>query len=66
MVIISKVEIKKLNGYNFELWNLKMEDILVDKEQWVAIDPSTKPIALSKEDSYTLDRKERSIFHLFL
>ena len=28
----SKVEIEKFNGQNFELWKLKMEDLLVDKE----------------------------------
>lgn len=27
-----------------------MEDRLVDKEQWVVVDPYTKPIAMSKED----------------
>jgi hypothetical protein len=28
----SKMEIKKFNGKIFELWKLKMEDILVDKD----------------------------------
>ena len=26
-------EIGKLNGQNYELWKLNMEDILIDKEQ---------------------------------
>ena len=28
----SRVEIEKFNGQNFELWKLKMEDLLVDKK----------------------------------
>jgi hypothetical protein len=26
-----------------ELWKLKMEDLLVDKEQWIVVDPGTQP-----------------------
>ena len=32
MSSISRVEIEKFNGYNFELWKIKMEDLLIDKE----------------------------------
>ena len=39
------------------MWNLKMEDILVDKEQWAVVDLGTKPTAMSKEDWDKLDRK---------
>jgi hypothetical protein len=39
----SRIEIEKFNGKNFELWKLKMEDLLVDKEQWIVVDPSTEP-----------------------
>ena len=28
-----KIEIEKFNGQSFELWKLKMEDLLVDKYQ---------------------------------
>jgi hypothetical protein len=38
-----RIEIKKFNGKKFELWNLKMEDLLVDKEQWIVVDPGTQP-----------------------
>jgi hypothetical protein len=31
----SRIEIEKFNGQNFELWKLKIEDLLVDREQWV-------------------------------
>jgi hypothetical protein len=43
MVSSSRIEIEKFNSKNFELWKLKMEDLLVDKEQWIIGDPSTHP-----------------------
>jgi hypothetical protein len=43
MVISSRIEIEKFNDKNFELWKLKMEDLLVDKEQWIIVDPGTHP-----------------------
>jgi hypothetical protein len=43
MAISSRIEIEKFNGKNFELWKLKMEDLLVDKEQWIVVDPGTQP-----------------------
>ena len=42
-----KIEIEKFNGQSFELWKLKMEDLLVDKDHWIAVDPGTKPTAMS-------------------
>ena len=41
-----KIETEKFNGQSFELWKLKMEDLLVDKDQWIAVDPSTRPMAM--------------------
>ena len=43
MANISKMEIKKFNGKSFELWKLMMEDMLVDRDQWIAVDPGTAP-----------------------
>jgi hypothetical protein len=43
MVSSSRIEIEKFNGNNFELWKLKMEELLVDKEKWIVVDPSTQP-----------------------
>jgi hypothetical protein len=43
MASSSRIKIKKFNGKNFELWKLKMEDLLVDKEQWIVVDPGTQP-----------------------
>ena len=54
-----KIEIKKFNGQSFELWKLKMEDLLVGKYQWIDVDPGTKPTAMSDEDWKNLDRKTK-------
>jgi hypothetical protein len=42
MAISSRIEIENFNRKNFELWKLKMEDLLVDKEQWIIVDPGTQ------------------------
>jgi hypothetical protein len=42
-----RIEIEKFNGKNFELWKLKMEDLLVDKEQWIIVDLGTQPTGTS-------------------
>ena len=38
-----------------------MEDLLVDKEQWTAVDPGTKPTGVSTKDWEKFDRKVRSL-----
>jgi hypothetical protein len=43
MVSSSRIEIEKFNDKNFDLWKLKMEDLPVDKEQWIVVDPGTQP-----------------------
>ena len=43
-----------------------MEDLLVDKEQRVTVDPGTKPTGVSIEDWEKLDRRARSRIHLCL
>lgn len=50
MASSGKIEIKKFNGQSFELWKLKMEDMLVDKDQWIAVDSSIKPTGVSDEE----------------
>jgi hypothetical protein len=66
MVINSKIEIEKFNGKIFELWKLNMEDLLIDKDQWVVVEPGTKPTCVSIEDWMKLDRKEKSTIWLCL
>ena len=55
---------QELNGQSFEIWKLKMEDLLVDKDQWIMIDPGTKPMAMSDEDWKKLDQKAKSTIRL--
>jgi hypothetical protein len=50
MVSSSKIEIEKFNGKIFELWKLKMEDLLVDRDQWVMVDLGTAPTGTSTDD----------------
>ena len=64
MASSGKIEIKKFNGQSFELWKLKMEDLLVDKDQWIAVDPGTKPTTVSDEEWKKLDRKAKSTIRL--
>ena len=50
MLNTSGIEIEKLNGYNFELWKLKIEDLLVDQEQWILLKLAMILIGTSKGD----------------
>ena len=60
MVSSLRIEIEKFNNQNFELWKLKMEDLLVDSEQWIIVDSGTKPTTTSQEYWDKLERRERS------
>jgi hypothetical protein len=55
-----KMEIKKFSGKFFELWKLSMEDLLVDRDKWIMVDPGTTPIGTSADDWKKLDRKAKS------
>jgi hypothetical protein len=62
----SKMEIEKFNGKSFELWKLKMEYLLVDRDQWIVVDPGTAPTRTSTDDWKKLDRKAKSTIRLCL
>ena len=64
MASSGNIEIEKFNGWSFELWKLKMEDLLFNKYQWIIVDPGTKPTAMSDEDWKKLDRKAKSTIRL--
>ena len=49
MVSSGTIDIEKFNGQSFELWKLKMEDLLVDKDQWIVVVLGTKPMRVSDE-----------------
>ena len=66
MASSSRIEIEKFNGHNFELWKIKMEDLLVDQEHWIAMDLGTQHTGMSKEDWEKLEIRERSTLSLFL
>ena len=61
-----KMEIEKFNGKIFELWKLKMEDLLVDRDQWIAVDPGTTPTGTSADDWKKTNRKAKSTIRLSL
>lgn len=48
----------------FELWKLNMEDLMVDKDQWITIDLGTKPTTMLTEDWAKLDSKEKITIQL--
>ena len=66
MVSKPRIEIEKFNGNNFELWNLKIEDIFVNRELWLSMHSVKKPTRMPKDDWGKLERKERSTIRLFL
>ena len=61
-----KMEIEKFNGKIFELWKLKMEDLLVDRDQWIVVDPGTAPTGTSADDWKKTDRKANITIRLCL
>ena len=64
MASSGKIEIKKFNGQSFELWKLKMEDLLVDKDRWIVVDPGTKPTGVTDEEWKKLDQKAKNTIRL--
>ena len=66
MSITSRIEIGKFNGQNFELWNLKMEDLLVDREKWIVLEPRAISTGTLKEDCEKLDRKYQSTIQIYV
>ena len=60
MASTSRIDIEKFNVQNFELWRLEMEDLLVDQEQWIVVDPGMKPTATSQDDWDKLERRAKS------
>ena len=65
MASTSKIEIEKFNGQNFELWKLKMEDLLVDRDQWIVVSEN-QPTGMKDEDWQKMDRKAKSSIRLCL
>jgi hypothetical protein len=49
-----RIKIEKFNGQIFELWKLEIEDLLVDKEQWVVVDHGTTPKSMDRMSKSTI------------
>jgi hypothetical protein len=60
MEINSRIEMKNFNVQSTESWKLNMEDVPLHREQWVVVDPSTKPTSMLKEDWEKLEIRPRS------
>jgi hypothetical protein len=60
MASSSKIEIEKFNGENFNPWMLKMEYLLVDRDQWVMMNLGTANTGTSTNEWKNLDRKAKS------
>ena len=65
MVSTSKMEKEKFNGKNIELWKLKMEDLLMERDQWIVV-LRKKPTGMKDEDWKNLDRKAKNLIILCL
>jgi hypothetical protein len=55
-----RIEIEKFKGKNFEIWKLKMEDLLIDKEQWIVLDPGTEPTGMHPIGTQSTDTQPTS------
>lgn len=60
------MEVEKFNGTNFELWKLKMEDMLEDCDPWEAASLDVRPAAISLADWEIKDQKARGLIRLCL
>ena len=61
----SRVEMDKFNGSNFELWKLKMEGMLVDRDLLDVIS-SMKPQTTLQNDQDKIDKKTTGFIRLYL
>jgi hypothetical protein len=60
MASSSRIPMEKFNGKNFELWKLKMDDLLVNKEQWIIVDPSTQPTGTQPTGTHSIGTQSTS------
>eukprot|EP00253_Pinus_taeda_P005302 PITA_05302 len=66
MASSGNIDIDKFNGQSFELWKLKMEDLLVDKDQWIAVDPGEATAKALWDKLGTLYQSKSLVNKLFL
>ena len=54
----SRIEIEKFNGRNFDLWKIKIEYILVDREQWTIVYPGIMPTCVEGRMGETWEKRK--------
>ena len=63
-----RIDVEIFFGTNFEMWKLKMKDLLIDQDLWDAIDENKlrppDPILARQYD--VTDRKAKCLIRLFL
>lgn len=63
---VTKFEIEKFDGSNFNLWKMKVEDLLVQNDQALALKIASDPTNITDEEWAKLDNKAISTVHLYL
>eukprot|EP00253_Pinus_taeda_P014770 PITA_14770 len=66
MASSGKIEIDKFNCQSFQLLKLKMEDLLVDKYQWITVDPGEATTKALWDKLGTLYQSKSLVNKLFL
>ena len=63
-----RIDVEKFFGTNFEMWKLKMEDLLIDQDLMDAIDEDKlRPTDLTLAAQYdVIDRKAKGLIKLCL
>jgi hypothetical protein len=62
---MSRLEMNNFNSTNVELWKLNMDDIIVDRDIWVAIF-GTNLVDMKYGEWVVLEREEISLIRLYL
>jgi hypothetical protein len=60
------MEIEKFNGKSFEMCKIHMEYLLVDRDQWITVDPGTAPTGILADYWKKLYQKAKSTIQLCL
>jgi len=55
----SSLDIKTFNGMCYELWKLKMEDLLKERDQWLAATKEKKPNTINHDEWDKMNKKAR-------
>ena len=58
---LGRIDVEKFSGTNFEIWKLKIEDLLIDRDLWDVVDENKfRPTDLTLAAQYDVtDRKAK-------